>query len=116
MQLFTDSFQNITIEERVALLEIKVADIEGDISVLIENVDFLFDETVIQDERIFTLEQTSIETNEDVDSNFHLIMNQSFDQKKHRTWVKYFTFHFRSRGHNTCVGLQSYSFGGERRG
>ena len=55
----------MTIEERVALLEIQVveieediADVEGDISILIENDDFLFDEQVIQDERLLELEQT----------------------------------------------------------
>ena len=44
--------QNTTIEERVALLEIQVADLDQD-------VNFLFDETVIQDERLFSLEQTT---------------------------------------------------------
>ena len=42
------------VDERVGLLE-------GD-------VNFLFDEQIIQDERIFLLEQTSIETSEDIDS------------------------------------------------
>ena len=72
--LFADSFQNMTVEERVTLLESQVAEIEEDITVLgvgltgiSEDVDFLFDEQVIQDERIFTLEQTSIETNNEVD-------------------------------------------------
>ena len=53
--------QNVTIEERVALLEIQVADIEGDISLLIENDNFLFDEQIIQDERLFSLEQENEE-------------------------------------------------------
>ena len=51
----------------VSLLEIEVVEIEEDVTVLVvgleglgENVDFLFDEMVIQDERIFNLEQTSI--------------------------------------------------------
>ena len=46
-------FQNTTIEERVALLEIQVVEIEDDVSILIENDNFLFDEQVIQDERLF---------------------------------------------------------------
>ena len=46
--------QNTTIEERVALLEIQVADLDQD-------VNFLFDEQVIQDESIFSLEQTSLD-------------------------------------------------------
>ena len=44
------SAQNTTIEERVALLEIRVTDLD-------EDIDFLFDETVIQDERLLGLEQ-----------------------------------------------------------
>ena len=58
--------QNSTIEERVSLLEIQVADlredvtvVQGDVMDLDENVDFLFDEQVIQDERLLELEQTS---------------------------------------------------------
>ena len=44
--------QNITIEERVSLLELQVGDLD-------EDVDFLFDETVLQDERLLNLEETS---------------------------------------------------------
>ena len=44
--------QNNTIEERVALLELQVADLDQD-------VNFLFDEQVIQDERLLNLEETS---------------------------------------------------------
>ena len=51
--------QNATIEERVALLEIQVEEIEGDVTLLEGDVNFLFDETVIQDERIFNLEETT---------------------------------------------------------
>ena len=58
--------QNDTIEERVALLEIQVVEIEEDITGLGEDltdlegfVDFLFEETIIQDERLLTLEQTT---------------------------------------------------------
>ena len=68
--LFADSipnFQNTTIEERVSLLEIQVADIEGQITDLDQDVNFLFDETVIQDERIFSLEQRFIEVDEEVE-------------------------------------------------
>ena len=36
-------------------------EIEEDISILIENDDFLFDEHVIQDERLFSLEQTTVD-------------------------------------------------------
>ena len=55
------SIQNITIEERVALLEIQVIEIEEDVSELNEGVDFLFDEQVIQGQRLLNLEETSVE-------------------------------------------------------
>ena len=51
--------QNSTIEERVTILEIQVADTQEDLTELEGDVNFLFDEQVIQDERIFSLEQTS---------------------------------------------------------
>ena len=63
---FTGSIQNTTIEERVALLESQVMEIEEDVTGLLVDhtqlegdVNFLFDEQVIQDERILNLEQTS---------------------------------------------------------
>ena len=55
--------QNFTIEERVSLLEIQVADIEGQITDLDQDVNFLFDDQIIQDERIFSLEEGSDEIN-----------------------------------------------------
>ena len=54
-----DLFQNTTIEERVTLLELQVLDIQEDVGNLDQNVDFLFEEQIIQDERIFSLEETS---------------------------------------------------------
>ena len=65
-----ETMQNVTIEERVALLEIQVADVEVDISILFENDNFLFDETVIQDERLFSLEQETEEIEDDIVSEF----------------------------------------------
>ena len=52
--------QNTTIEERVSLLEIQVVEIEEDLNELDEDVGFLFNEQIIQDERLFSLEQTSL--------------------------------------------------------
>ena len=66
MNILSEMAQNNTIEERVTLLEIQVTDLREDVTVvqggveeLDEDVDFLFDETVIQDERLLALEQTS---------------------------------------------------------
>ena len=50
---------NATVEERVSLLELQMAEMDQDVMGLEEDVDFLFDEQVIQDERILTLEQDS---------------------------------------------------------
>ena len=64
MQSVIELIQNTTIEEQVTILETQVVEIEEDITGLNvgltevdENVDFLFDEQVIQDERLFSLEQ-----------------------------------------------------------
>ena len=43
----------------MTILEAQVINIEEDISILLENDNFLFDEQVIQDERLFSLEQTT---------------------------------------------------------
>ena len=62
-----DSSRNSTIEERVSLLELQVADLEENVVDLDEDVDFLFDEQVIQDERLFSLEQTIFVIDDDVE-------------------------------------------------
>ena len=66
VSLLVDLVQNSTIEERVALLEIQVDEIEEDVIIirvdlteLEGDVNFLFDETVIQDERLLNLEETT---------------------------------------------------------
>ena len=54
---FVEARQNTTIEERVALLEIQVVVIQDEVTDLETDVDFLFDEQVIQDEKLLNLEQ-----------------------------------------------------------
>ena len=76
----------------MSLLEIQVVEIEEDITGLNiglaevdENVDFLFDETVIQDERLFSLEQTTVEiTAELVAVDDELEGNYTYTQKTFR--------------------------------
>ena len=77
-----DLNQNSTIEERVAILEGQVVEIEEDLSgieedVMIlgvgleglsEDVDFLFDEQVIQDERLLSLEQENDVIDDELES------------------------------------------------
>ena len=43
----------------MTILEIQVADTQEDLTELEGDVNFLFDEQIIQDERLFTLEQTT---------------------------------------------------------
>ena len=57
----------MTIEERVTLLEIQVADLEQNVVGLDEDVSFMFDGQVIQNERIFSLEQDNDVINEDLE-------------------------------------------------
>ena len=77
--LFAGLLQNATIEERVTLLEIQVVEIEEDVTGLDQDVNFLFDEQVIQDARIFTLEQTAdainaelVSVDDELESEFFL--------------------------------------------
>ena len=88
-----DSIQNDTIDERVTILESQVVDIEEDLTGiekditvlgvglagLGENVAFLFDEQVIQDERLLTLEQTTdainvelVSVDDELESEFYM--------------------------------------------
>ena len=62
----SDLMQNNTIEERGSLLEVQVADlredvtvVQGDVVELNDDVDLMFEEQVIQDERLLNLEETS---------------------------------------------------------
>ena len=62
--LLSEQFQNTTIEERVEILEGQVVIIQNEISDLDEDVDFLFEEQIIQDERLFSLEEETDEIND----------------------------------------------------
>ena len=71
--------QNTTIEERVAILEGQVVEIKEDVTTLGvglaglgEDVDFLFDEQVIQDERLLSLEQENDVIDDELESEFSL--------------------------------------------
>ena len=58
------------------MLETQVVNIEQDIANLDEDVDFLFDETVIQDERLLNLEEETSVINEEVEGM--LVVNVSY--------------------------------------
>ena len=57
----------------MSLLELQVADLD-------EDVDFLFDEQVIQDERLFNLEVTSDEIEDEVESKEFIIFHVCCDK------------------------------------
>ena len=59
--------QNLTIEERVAVLEGQVVIIQDELSDIETDVDFLFDEQIIQDERLLNLEEETSVVNEEVE-------------------------------------------------
>ena len=66
-------------EERVALLEIQVEELDEDLTItridlteLEGYVDFLFDEQVIQDERLLNLEQENDVIDDELESKFCL--------------------------------------------
>ena len=81
MHTVVELIQNPTIEERVTILENQVVEIEEDVTGLDEDVNdlgvdltelegdvnFLFDEQIIQDERLFSLEQTVFAIDEEVE-------------------------------------------------
>ena len=70
--IILELFQNATIEERVSLLEIQVVEIEEDVTLLQADVNFLFDEQVIQDDRILTLEQQNDVIDDELESELSL--------------------------------------------
>ena len=62
--------QVVVIQDDIVGIEDDVTELDEDLTGLDQDINFLFDEQVIQDERIFTLEQTSIEIDEEVESEF----------------------------------------------
>ena len=73
MSVILEFVQNMTIEERVTILEIQVAETQEDLMELEGDVNFLFEQAIIQDERLLNLEQTTIGILGDLDSECVLI-------------------------------------------
>ena len=74
--IYLELVLNLTIEERVAVLETQVVEIEEDIGDLDEDVNFLFDETVIQDERLLQLETETEGIEEEVEGRRESFFNK----------------------------------------
>ena len=92
-----------------------LTEVDQDVTLLEGDVNFLFDEQVIQDERLLNLEETSIEIDEEVESEFYfyiLLLNK----------ITCFCCLFllcplcRFTGHNNKSGFPSHGFRGKRRG
>ena len=73
----TESVQNATVEERVSLLEVQVSDLREDLTTVTDNVEevegeinFLFSEQVIQDERLLNLEVEVDDFEDDIIDKF----------------------------------------------
>ena len=62
--MFPEQFQNTTIEVRVEILEGQVVIIQNEVSDIETDVNFLFEEQIIQDERLFSLEEETEEIND----------------------------------------------------
>ena len=69
--------QNLTIEERVAVLEGQVVVIQDEVSDIETDVDFLFDEQIIQDERLLNLEEETSVINEEVEGLYQWVFFKS---------------------------------------
>ena len=54
---FIEKFENITIEERVSLLEIEMEEVQGEVVEVQDEVIILFSQQVIQDDRLGNLEE-----------------------------------------------------------
>ena len=74
--LILDNLQNATIEERVSLLELQVVELDENVVDLDEDVDFLFGEQLIQDERLLNLEEATDSINAEL-----LTMNDELEGK-----------------------------------
>ena len=114
----------------MTILEIQVADTQEDLTELEGDVNFLFDEQIIQDERLFTLEQTTDAINVELD-----LIDDEFDtigsELESELWIiillhiniSYYLclysslfIYYRCPNFNLYLGFSSNDFGGERRG
>ena len=70
----------------MALLEIQVVVIQDEVTDLETDVDFLFDEQIIQDERLFQLETESGEIQDDIVSKFRKVPDSIYENLDKRFW------------------------------
>ena len=126
----SEQLQNSTLEERVELLEIQVVVIQDEVSDLETNIDFLFDEKVIQDEKLLDLEQETEEIDEqlvvigdrldiiddqlEVKIEIRFIHSSMFKRYKHGEMTS--SCPCRVTGYNSCPGFPSNGPRRERRG
>ena len=78
MLFFTEKLENITIEERVSLLEIEMEEIQGEVAEVQDEVIILFSQQVIQDDRLGNLEEDTDQLELDVEGkseSLHIFNN-----------------------------------------
>ena len=63
-----DVSQNDTVEERVTLLEIQMDEVQGDVSMNEGDISLLFNQQIIQDQRLFDLEDDTSNLEQSVKS------------------------------------------------
>ena len=75
--IFTEKFENITIEERVSLLEIEMEEIQGEVAEVQDEVIILFSQQVIQDDRLGNLEEDTHQLETDVEgkASLHIFLD-----------------------------------------
>lgn len=69
---FTEKLENITIEERVSLLEIEMEEVQGEVVEVQDEVIILFSQQVIQDDRLGNLEEDTDQLEIDVEGEASL--------------------------------------------
>ena len=80
---FTEKLENITIEERVSLLEIEMEEVQGEVVEVQDEVIILFSQQVIQDDRLGNLEEDTDQLEIDVEGKseflhiFFLILSKN---------------------------------------
>ena len=55
----------------MVVIQDDITELDEDVTLLEGDVNFLFDEQVIQDDRLLNLEETSVEIDEEVESEFY---------------------------------------------
>ena len=110
--------QVVDLQDDITVIVGDVVDLDEDVGNLDQNLDFLFDEQVIKDERLFSLEQANIAITSQLEGKDIGGTKSVFRPLK--KWggiiLIFLCCHFRFAGHNSCSGFPCDDSGGEWRG